>query len=139
HSVPAEFQVVGEPGPDHVKMGVVQARDDGPALEVDQLGLGPFLGEDLLVAPHVRKPSVLDRHGGGGGALGIERRDLSVGEDDIAHGSSLLIDDRKTSSDMPCVSGPSTIVTPKPSTKIPDPLSVRARPAGASPCRRSPG
>ena len=38
HAVPAELHVVVEPAADDVEVGIVETRDDAPALEVDPLG-----------------------------------------------------------------------------------------------------
>lgn len=72
-----------DPGLDQMHVGILEARKEHPAAELDDVGVGARLGQHgLFVAYRRDDPIVIDRHGFGQGRRGVHGADLGVGNDE---------------------------------------------------------
>ena len=69
--------------PEEVEVGVAEAGGDGFAVEVEEFGVGG--GEALCggVVSCVEDFAVVDGHGGGARAAGVEGDEVGVGDDEV--------------------------------------------------------
>ena len=83
YAVPAQFHVVVEPATDDVSVAVDQAWDRATSLQVNDFAAAPGEGHNLSLLPYRDEASIFNRYGICLGITSVERRELTVAENEI--------------------------------------------------------